>query len=162
MLAKLDAASTPQESKALRLLAWALTLSPRSTTWATTRVLSTISRAQAIPMRLPAGQCALALSVEASLSCPKVALVLRCPGACAVAISLTGAHSTAKGYVWRHHEGSGRYVDTEVDAEVASLLVRSASCCCCWVWAGGVCRLLHLHSSMRQVHQCACLLYTPY
>jgi hypothetical protein len=129
VLAKLDAASTPQESKALRLLAWALTLSPRTTTWATPRVLLTIARAQAIPTRLPADQCALALRVKVSLSCPKVALVLRCPGACAVAVSLTGAHGTAQGYVWHHREGSGKYVDTEVDAEVASLLVRPACCC---------------------------------
>ena len=128
----IDAVCTPVESRALRLLTWAITAPPAGTSFDHPTIKRMVYKARALPRVAPSSQCALATSISVALTCPKVGAVLQCPSSRAVAVSLSRISGTVSAHMWMYRVMSGGYVDTEVDADVGELLV----CCVCALCSG--------------------------
>ena len=123
-LLQLDASLTPRESKALRLLAWALTRTRRRV-WAVRRVRRAMLEAQTLPSSVCLSDCQRRLQLRFNLRCPRVAVVLQCLSRRSIVLAAAGLDSQCHAQLWAHPLGQIAG-SLEAGASMDTLMVRLA------------------------------------
>lgn len=123
-LAKLDAACTPKESRALRMLSWLAFGRPPGTSLISKSVQKMVAKSADTPTTIPAEECRLAMQLQMSFTCPRIGCELSCPGGQCVAAMFAPAQANLKSMLWRHSAVKAHQVDMLLDAEVKTLHVR--------------------------------------
>jgi hypothetical protein len=130
VIASIDAKCTPRESRALRVLAWALRQQPRHSSLKAESVRRMIRRAAQIPTTIPSSEHHASLNMPFSCSCPRLALLMQCPNGRSVAASMAGLSCSADIAVHQYINMPGTCADSTASVTIDTLLVRCRECVC--------------------------------